>query len=144
MKIKNYGLLEMFTTLDGFANKKLPQRLSYAITKNIMNIKPDFECYNKEIKKLVEQYDDKMIKDADGNIRFNKSGIPLVKPEYASDFSEALNELLNIEVELNIYYVDDSIFNYDDSNKYDVMSAMDIFKLQDIMCKKEETEKPEN
>ena len=141
MKITNIAIINMFKTLDKFATKRLPQRLSYAITKNIMILKPDFECYDQEIKKLMEQYDDKMIKNGKGEIQFNQLGVPFVQEEYSEEFNEALTEFLNIEVEVNLYYVSDEIFNYDDSNKYDVMSAMDIFELQEIICKKkEETE----
>lgn len=141
MKLTNFEIINIFNTLDSYATKKLPQKISYAITKNIMLLRGDYECYDKELKKLFEIYDDKMIKDEKGNVKYNQYQIPLIQKEYSEDFDKDLTELLNIKIEIDLYTVDDSVFDYDDSDKYDCLSPLEIIRLQEIICKHEEENK---
>lgn len=141
MKLTNFELINIYKILDDFATKKLPQKISYAITKNIMILRDDFDCYNTELKKLFERYDDKMIKDDNGKVQYNQYQIPLIKKEYSEEFDKDLTELLNIQIEVNLYSIDDNYFDYDDSDKYDCLSPLEIIRLQEILCKPDK--KPE-
>ena len=138
MKLTNFELITMFNTLDGYANKKLPQKISYAITKNIIILRGECECYEKELQKLFSEYDDKAVKDDKGNTKYNQYNIPIIQKEFSEDFDKELSELLNIQLDISLYTVDDSVFDYEDSDRYDCLTPFDIVKLQDIICKHEE------
>lgn len=134
MKITNYTMVNVLNALNNFGDKKLPQKISYAITKNIMIFRKEYECYEREFKKLLAKYDKDIEKDVDGNIVQNKDGIPVVNGEASKDFYNELNELLRIELDVNIYQIPSDVFDYEDSERYDAMSASEIIQLQSIMC----------
>lgn len=140
MKIKNVDLVRIFHVLEEYSNKKLPQRISFAITKNIINLENDIQCYSKSLNKIFEKYADYTIKDDNGNITYNEQGIPLVDEDHISDYGNEIGELLDIEIDVDLYTVDISIFDYDEGNRYDSLSAVDIIKLQDILCNKYQRE----
>ena len=56
MKTKNFTIINMINTLNSFAEKKLPQKISYAITRNLMLLQKDYDCYSKSIEKLFEEH----------------------------------------------------------------------------------------
>ena len=134
MKMSNYTMVNILNTLNSFGNKKLPQKISYAITRNIMIFRKEYECYENAFKKLLAKYDKDIEKDVDGNIVQNKDGIPVVNGEASKDFYNELNELLRIELDVNIYQIPSDVFDYEDSERYDAMSASEIIQLQSIMC----------
>ena len=134
MKMSNYTMVNVLNTLNSFGNKKLPQKISYAITRNIMIFRKEYEFYEREFGKLLVKYDKDIEKDVDGNIVQNKDGIPVVNGEASKDFYNELNELLSIELDVNIYQIPSDVFDYEDSERYDAMSASEIIQLQSIMC----------
>ena len=134
MKITNFDLVGIGNILEQFGNYKLPQRISYAITKNGMILKKDYSVYEAELKKILNQYSEYMIKDENGNYITGDLGIPLVEPKYKDEFNEVMSELLNIEIDVDFYHIDSSLFEYDDSDKYDALSPKDIITLQSILC----------
>lgn len=140
MKIRNYELLAISQTLEKYASYKLPQRISYAITRNAMGIQSDLDCYNETIKKTFEKYDEYILKDEDGKYKFGENGIPLVSKEQAEDYAKDISELLNIEIDVKLHTIDISEFDYADSERYDVLTAMDIIRLQGVLCKKDSSE----
>ena len=141
MKIINYELLAISQTLEKYASYKLPQKISYAITRNAINIQSDLDCYNEAIKKTFEKYDEYILKDEDGKYKFGQNGVPLVSKEQADDYAKDISELLNIEIDVNLYTIDISEFDYEDSERYDALSAMDIISLQRVLCEKEKVAK---
>ena len=58
MKVTNMKLLTYVNILNKYADKKLPQKISYAITKNLMGLDTDFKCYSKELNKVLSHYED--------------------------------------------------------------------------------------
>ena len=134
MKMSNYTMVNVLNTLNSFGNKKLPQKISYAITRNIMIFRKEYEFYEREFGKLLVKYDKDIEKDVDGNMVHNKDGIPVVNGEASKDFYNELNELLRIELDVNIYQIPSDVFDYEDSERYDAMSASEIIQLQSIMC----------
>ena len=57
MKIKNLELIVIINILSSFNDKKLPQKISYAITRNYMILEKEYQYYDKEIKKIFSQYE---------------------------------------------------------------------------------------
>lgn len=137
MKIKNIELLSMMQVLNKYSTKKLPQKISYLIVKNALNIQSDVDCYTKMLNKIIETYKDFIVKNDKGEYTYTATGIPQVDDEHMSDYIAEINELLNIEVEIKLSTVDDiSIFDYND-DKYDILTPKEIMQLQSILCNKE-------
>lgn len=134
MKMSNYTMVNVLNTLNSFGNKKLPQKISYAITRNIMIFRKEYEFYEREFGKLLVKYDKDIEKDVDGNMVHNKDGVPVVNGEASKDFYNELNELLMIELDISIYQISPEVFDYEDSERYDAMSASEIIQLQSIIC----------
>lgn len=134
MKMTNLVMVNLMNTLQAYSAKKLPQKISFAITRNLMKISKEYEAYDTQLKKLFETYSDHIIKDKDGNNKTNANGIPIVDDSVKAEFNEQIKDLLNIEIDLDMYLVDPEIFNYDDKGIYDAMSAQDIIVLQSVLC----------
>lgn len=141
MKMTNFTLVNMMNVLQSYSDKKLPQKISFAITRNLMKISKEYSVYDAQLKKLFESYSDHMVKDDNGNMQTYDSGIPIVDDSIKPEFDEQIAELLNIEIEVDMYYIDPEVFDYDDKGIYDAMSAQDIMVLQSILCKQDNEEK---
>lgn len=144
MKVKNLELIAIINILSSFNDKKLPQKISYAITRNHMILEKEYQCYDKEIKKIFSQYERYFELDKDKKPILNANGIPLIKDEYKNEvqskYASEINELLNIEIDINLYSISVDCFDYDDTdNKYDILTPMEIMNLQRIICSKEDT-----
>lgn len=137
MKITNFVLVNIMNTLQGYGEKKLPQKISYAITRNLMKISKEYDVYDTQLKKIFEEYSEHMIKDEDGNVKTNQNGIPIVEASVSDEFGEQIADLLNIEIEIDLHYISQETFDYDDKGIYDAMSAQDIMVLQSILCETE-------
>jgi len=143
MKITQLDLVNIINTLNLYGEKKLPQRISYAITKNIILTKDDYICYEKELRKIFFRHEDLLQKDADGNIICNQNNMPLVKEDvHDNEFNTEIMNLLNLELDVELYHIPSDAFDYsDDGGKYDALSPNDIIVLQRILCEDEnETE----
>lgn len=135
MKITNFNLINIVKMLDSYAEKKLPQKISYAITRNFDIFKNNYGYYEKSLNKLFSKYDKYITKDDNSNIIFNDAGIPIIENSKSKEFNEELANLLNIEIEINPYYIPKNSFNYEDNkNRYDSLSALDIINLQSVLC----------
>jgi len=135
MKVSNYGMINLMNTLDMFGNRKLPQKISYAITRNIMILSSEYECYEKSLKKIFDRYDEYFERDENSQIIVNDNGIPVVCAEKSEDFASELTELLNIEINIDIKHISLDVFDYDDiSGKYDILTPQEIIMLQSILC----------
>lgn len=143
-KFKNSEIINAMNILGAFEDKKLPQKISYAILKNSSIISNEYNIYSKSLKKLFNDYDEYFEKDKDGNLRIDKvTGVPLVKDrEIKNEFSKELEDLLLTEVEIDLYYIPENVFEYDDSNgRYDSLTAKEIFLLMNLICKGEDKKK---
>jgi hypothetical protein len=134
MILKNKDILNRVNVLNGYCTKRLPQRISYAITRNAKIFSDEIESYNKELKKILDNYKEYYVKDDKGEPQIDKtSGLPVIMPEHTNDFMQEIMELLEIEIDVKPYFIDESLFDYDDE-KYDAMSAIDIINLQSVLC----------
>jgi len=135
MKMTNLMSVNFMNTLEAFQNKKLPQKISYAITRNLMNISKEYQVYAVQLKKVFDAYADYMVRDEHGNIRYSSNGIPIVDKAVTEEFYGQLTDLLNIEFDMDMYLISLDLFDYEDKDsRYDVLSADDIMKLQMILC----------
>lgn len=135
MKMTNYTLVNLVNELGSYANKKLPQRISYAITRNIMLATKEYQVYEEQLNKIMEEYADNMIKE-DGKLKVNEAGIPEVEESVRQEYYNTIADLLNIEIDVDIYMIDEGVFDYEDNNRFDALSPNDIIKLQSILCMK--------
>jgi len=138
MKITNAALVGFVSALDSFCDKKLPQKISYAITRNMMIAQKEYEIYEQQLKKIVRDFDKHIIKDKDGNTLFEKNGLPKIDDTEKENFAHEINDLMCVEIEIDLYQIDISVFDYEDNDRFDPLSPADIMILQSILCKKEE------
>lgn len=98
MKLSNQKLIENIQKLSGVAQKQLPVKVSYAISKNISKIESELKTYDKERQKLIEKYAEKdekgkAIADEKGQIKFkDKDG-----------WDKDIKALLDIENEIEVH-----------------------------------------
>ena len=138
MKLRNIDMVVIMNNIEKFKDIKLPQRISYAITKNNMLLIEEQKVYMEEFNKITKEFDDYLIKDDNGNLKLNSNGIPMVQKEVEKEYLTKVNDLLNIEFEINLFKIDEGCFNYDDTvGKYDVLSPSEIMFLQSFLCKTE-------
>lgn len=100
-----------------------------------MILQKEYQCYERELQKLFENYKDKTEKDSDGEIKKYENGLPMIKDEYMVEFEKDLNELLSINVDVELYLIPEEAFDYiDENNRYDPLSPNDIIFLQTVIC----------
>ena len=134
-KITNAILISFIKILDGVSKKKMPQKISYAITKNIINLSKEYECDETELNKIFNEYSNNFVLDDNGNKTLDVNGIPIVQDNVKENYFNSLNNLLNLDIEVSIYTIDDKYFDYDDlDGRYDVLSPIEMIQLQNIIC----------
>lgn len=141
MVLKNYKLIQYNDTLMSYADKKLPQKICYAITKNLVLISNELEVYSKMLNKIVDSFEEFLIKDKNGDNEHYPSGLPMVDEKHEKEYTSQVEELLNHEIKVQFYHIDEDAFIYENSDRYDILSAIDIMKLSEILCATEESEK---
>jgi len=139
MKYKNLEIINIYQILDSLLGMKFPQKISYAIIKNLKKLQPEVDTYEMAFRQLEKKYDDDIKKDDDGEIIRADNGSPVFKLDgHFEDFREEYQELADIELDIDLYHIDEELFNYDDNNgKYDVLAPKDIIILQSILCEEE-------
>lgn len=136
MKVRNIDLINYNNILNGFAEKHLPQKIGFAITKNIITISKELEPYQKSLEKVIENYKDFFVKDENDEIVRLSVGIPEVDTDHMDDYIKDVDELLSVEIDVELYTIEEAVFDYEDSERYDAMSATDILALRSVLCEK--------
>jgi hypothetical protein len=113
MKLSNQKLIENVQKLGGVAQKQLPVKVSYAISKNISKIESELKVYDKERQKLIEKYgekdeNNKVVADEKGQIKF----------EDKDGWDKDIKVLLEIENEIDIHK-----FSIDELNGFNISPA---------------------
>jgi hypothetical protein len=142
MKISNSKIVMHVNKLSDFKDKKLPQKISYAIAKNALILTNEYKIYETEFNKLNEQYAKYMNVNNDGTVELNANGIPMIIDDYMrNEYISKLNDLLSIEVDINLYLIDEECFNYDDTmGRYDTLSPLELIFLRSVLCKDDTNE----
>lgn len=136
MKMTNAQIINTLNAINGFTEKKLPQKISYAISKNHLALENEYKFYQESLTKLIKSYEEYFVKDEDGEIKFMQNGIPEITPPHDAEFTEELAELLSVEVEITPYKISEDVFDYDDS-KFDPLSPSEIEVLILLLCEEE-------
>ena len=85
--------------------------------------------YNRALEKIIDDYKDYQI---DGETF--KNGLPAVDNDHKNAYFNDVNELLHIKLNVDLYKIDQSVFDYEESDRYDPLSALEIIELQGILC----------
>lgn len=141
MKYKNIEIINVINFLSKFGDMKLPAKISFAIIKNQNYFNKEYKDYTDALKKVYESYSDYFKKNDHGDIITNDASIPIIgDKEISQKMYNEINDLLFLEVKVERFYIDESVFDYDDS-KYDVLTPKDMFGLMDFLCNKKEEKK---
>ena len=138
MKYKNIEVVSIVNFLNSISEKKLPQKISYAIMRNTSNFQKECNYYEQALKKILEGYKDFFVKKSDNELVMTSIGVPLVDNKHMEEYTEEIQELLDIEVEIQIYKIDSKDFDYEDPNgKYDVLTVKELLQLTNLFCKED-------
>ena len=133
MKMTNAQIINTLNAINGFTERKLPQKISYAITKNHIALESEYKVYQEALSKLIKNYEEYYIKNENGEIQFMQNGIPKIDPPHDNEFTEELAELLSVETEIDTYKISEELFDYDDP-KFDPLSPSEIEMLIKLLC----------
>lgn len=133
MGFTNYDLIQSVNTLNKYVEYKLPQRISYAITKNLLRLREDEQCYSKMLEKIVTDYKDYFIKDKDGATEMASIGVPKVTDDVSDRYYKEIEDLLSMEIDVSLYKIDLDTFDYEE-DKYDLLTANDMMELSRVLC----------
>ena len=67
MKYRNIDVVQIVTFLDKISERKLPQKINYAIMRNLDSFQKENQFYEKSLNKIIASYKDFLLKDSDGN-----------------------------------------------------------------------------
>ena len=101
MKLKNQTIVNSIQGIKILSEKELPYATTLKISKNINILDELLKEYNKEYRKLAEEYLDK----ENGNFIKSDSGY-LIKKDKEKEYSEKLSILNNFENDVNLYLID--------------------------------------
>lgn len=130
MKITNKQVRDFVLGVgnNGLAKKRLPVKIGYAISRNLNNMDGILNSYEDARQKLIDQYAEK---NEDGTMKI-KDNVAVIAPENSKAFSEAIDELLAIENEIDIHTINFDEVEKCDTDKYDSLTTADLLTL-DIM-----------
>lgn len=131
-------IVQTLNILHDFSEKKLPQKISHAITQNIIILLDHYQVYQIQLKKIYSDYTEYMETDNEGNVKCDEHGIPNVAESVYDEFRNQVMELLNIKVNYTPYYINENLFDYDDNGIYSPLSPNDNIILHSILCRKDE------
>lgn len=134
LQVTNFELVQIANLIKELENKRLPQKLSYAIMKSIINISKEVEIYTKQLNAIIEAYkeESKLVLDNKGEIVFENNGIPKVKTEFVEEFAKELDELLNFKVTVEVSSFSEEMFDYEEENRYDVLTPSEMIVLMTL------------
>ena len=129
------NLVKILNIVQRYKKLKLPQKLCYAITRNYLSLNKEYEVYRETLKKVMDSFESYFERDDNGNPVVNSNGVPVIlDEEVAKEMDAQIVELLNTEIDIDIYTVDFDMFNYDDKGIYDVLSMEDIIEVSSVLC----------
>lgn len=124
MKMTLIDVLNRQRILATLADKKLPYKLAYAISKNLSKFQAEVETIEKTRKSFIENY---AVKDDNGEfvIEDNQYKIEDGKME---EFNSEFQNFMSTETEIDIFAVPESVLETDDS-RFDVLTVAQIVAL---------------
>ncbi len=100
MKLSNREMIEKLQSLKTVAQKELPVKASYAITKNYMKLQSELKPYFEQRKKLIDKYADK---DENGSPKVDRDGQYQFSGEGRGKWDKDMEDLLSIISEVPVH-----------------------------------------
>ena len=124
MRLTLKEISDKYQAFNKIIAKKLPIKLSYAISKNMTTLENVAKVIDDDRIKLAQTYAEK-----------NEDGSPkVINNSYVIDdiesFNKELSEYYKTEIDIDICKVNSSILDKLDDPKYDVLSPSEIMTLQ--------------
>ena len=91
MKLKLSEAVSAYVILGQFANIKMGVKTSYAISKNLRKLDPEYQHFETERKKLLSEYFHEV------------DGVPVVIPSTKDEADKEFEDLMNLEVDVDPY-----------------------------------------
>lgn len=131
MKMKLNEIINNYMNLTAIAKKKLPIKLSFAISKNMIALESDAKIIDAKRVELAKLYCTKdengePIVDADGNINIDKESKAKFESELNSYYDSETNEVITMIDE-------DEIYIKMEDERYDPLSPAEILALGFMM-----------
>ena len=124
MRLTLEEISDKYQAFNKIIAKKLPIKLSYAISKNMTTLEDEAKVIDDNRIKLAQTYAEK-----------NEDGSPkVINNSYVIDdiesFNKELSEYYKTETDIDICKVNSSILDKLEDSKYDVLSPSEIMVLQ--------------
>ena len=124
MRLTLKEISDKYQAFNNIIAKKLPIKLSYAISKNMTTLEDEAKVIDDNRIKLAQTYAEK-----------NEDGSPkVINNSYVIDdiesFNKELSEYYKTEIDIDICKVNSSDLDKLDDPKYDVLSPSEIITLQ--------------
>lgn len=110
MKIKNSEVIAKLNGLAEVINRgeKYPVKFSFALSKNMKAL----EALNKDFEATRNKFLDEFnVKDENGSPAYQTTGKIEIAEEHREEWKKSMDELLDIEVELNVHTISESVLD---------------------------------
>ena len=127
MNLTFKDISELYDKLRSISIKKLPFKISYAISKNMAGIEQENQIIESNRIKLIEMYADK---DETGKAVINNGEYHIseeIQPAFANEYNEFMDT--QTEVLKDISKINISEFDKLEDSRYDALSAADMTVL---------------
>ena len=123
MNLTNKSLLNLINRIGELKSKKMPFAISRSLILTHKAAMENYAVYEEQLKALFEEY---ASRDKDGNIVCESNGLPKIDSEQIQNFNTALNELLDLSININECSFDPLVLDNWDDNKYDVLTPDEL------------------
>lgn len=135
MKMTLLDVINKQKSLVALADKRLPYRLAYAISKNIVKLHAEAEIIEKGRKDLIDEY---VVKSESGEPVIEENQYK-IKEEKVEEFNTEFDNYMSMETDVKIMTIGGaSIEATMDSDKYDALTPAELIALDFMIEKLEE------
>ena len=134
--MKAIDIKNRYMVLLQLADKRLPVKLAFAISRNLAKLAPEVEMIEKQREKLCEDYAERkdgqpvMIESViDGQ---KMSGYKIAE-ERSDDFQAQIKDLFDTEVAVDIMTVNSAVLDLLDSDRYDPLTPAQLAGIEWMM-----------
>lgn len=131
--MKAIDIKNNYMVLLQLADKRLPVKLAFAISRNLTKLAPEVEMIEKQREKLCEEFAESkdgkpvMIESViDGQ---KMSGYKIAE-ERSEDFQAQIKDLFDTEVAVDIMTVDPAVLDLLDSDRYDPLTPAQLAGIE--------------
>ena len=98
-------LLNSMESLQKIGEMEFIGSFAYKLSKALKQISNELETYNQARQKMLNQYGEK---DQKGNLKIRENDSITILPDKIQTYNEEIQKLNNLDIELNIPYLDES------------------------------------